>query len=184
MRAWLIAAAFTSSFAALPAAAGNPCEAEMVDAAQRHGVPLPVLYAVGMTETGRKGSLQPWALNIEGKPVFARSRADAISIFNDAWRSGARLIDVGCMQINHRYHGKQFDSLESMFDPHRNVEYAARFLAQLHTENATWAMAVARYHAGADNNAAQQDYICSVIDNLVTSGFGAWTPQSRKFCAN
>ncbi|TJW40286.1 MAG: lytic transglycosylase domain-containing protein, partial [Mesorhizobium sp.] len=48
-------------------AAANPCEPEILRAADRYGVPAGILYAVGLTETGNKGSLQPNALNIEGK---------------------------------------------------------------------------------------------------------------------
>ena len=43
-------------------------------------------------------------------------------------------------------------------------------------------MAVARYHAGPDNDPAQKRYVCRVIANMVATGFGAWTPQSRAFC--
>ncbi len=42
-----------------------------------------------------------------------------------------KLVDLGCMQINHRYHGEKFPSVEAMFDPARNVDYAARFLKDL-----------------------------------------------------
>ncbi|TIN70251.1 MAG: lytic transglycosylase domain-containing protein, partial [Mesorhizobium sp.] len=48
-------------------AAPNPCEPEILRAADRYGVPAGILYAVGLTETGKKGSLQPNALNVEGK---------------------------------------------------------------------------------------------------------------------
>jgi soluble lytic murein transglycosylase-like protein len=60
------------------------------------------------------------------------------------------LIDLGCMQINHRYHGAEFSSVGAMLDPHANVDYAARFLARLHARHETWTMAVARYHAGPE----------------------------------
>ncbi|EEX59880.1 lytic transglycosylase catalytic, partial [Brucella abortus bv. 2 str. 86/8/59] len=49
------------------AQAENICEREMHRASARYGVPLGILYAVGLTETGRKNSLQPYAMNIEGK---------------------------------------------------------------------------------------------------------------------
>src|SRR4051812_15205983 len=52
------------------ARAGGPCEHEMALAARRHGVPLGVLYAVGLSETGRKGILNPYALNIDGKTAL------------------------------------------------------------------------------------------------------------------
>jgi soluble lytic murein transglycosylase-like protein len=154
----------------------------MVRAAEAHRIPLGVLYAVGMTETGRKDSLQPYALNIAGKAVFAGSAEEAMAHFHKARKRGKSLIDLGCMQINYRYHGKQFSSLEEMLDPSANVEYAARFLKELRAREGSWTMAVARYHAGPDNDPAQKRYVCAVIKNLVASGFGSWTPESRTFC--
>jgi soluble lytic murein transglycosylase-like protein len=179
-----LTAAFISSAgsAGLAAASGNPCEPEILRAADRYGVPVGILYAVGLTETGRKGSLQPNALNIEGKAVFPRSPEEALTTFYAARRSGAKLIDLGCMQINHHYHGDHFRSVEEMLDPRRNVDYAARFLVSLHARHMTWSMAVARYHAGPDNDPAQKRYVCRVIANMVATGFGKWTSNARSFC--
>jgi soluble lytic murein transglycosylase-like protein len=186
LRSALAAACISSlagTAAAVPAlAAGNPCEAEILRAAERHGVPAGILYAVGLAETGRKGSLHPYALNIEGRAVFAASAAQAETEFRRASAGGARLIDLGCMQINHHYHSGQFAGLRAMLDPRQNVDYAARFLARLKARHGTWAMAVARYHAGPDNDPAQKRYVCRVIANLAATGFGQWTPQARSFC--
>lgn len=137
---------------------------------------------MGLAETGRKGSLQPYALNIEGKAVFARSMDDAIRTFERARNNGVKLIDLGCMQINHHYHADQFDNVRQMLDPRRNVEYAARFLAELKRRHGSWSMAVARYHAGPKNDPAQKRYVCRVIANLAATGFGKWTEQARQFC--
>ncbi|MCG6114404.1 MAG: lytic transglycosylase domain-containing protein [Mesorhizobium sp.] len=179
----ILAAACLSSLMALPVlAAGNPCEAEIIRASQRHGVPEGILYAVGLTETGQRGSLHPNALNIAGRAVFASSRGDAVREFNRARQEGVRLIDLGCMQINHHYHQEHFTSVEAMLDPRLNVDYAARFLAQLKTRHDTWSMAVARYHAGPDNDPAQKRYICRVVANMVATGFGQWTQTARNFC--
>ncbi|MCV0381274.1 lytic transglycosylase domain-containing protein [Nitratireductor sp.] len=177
--------AFIFSLAALTAgaqAATNACESEILRAAERYHVPPGILYAVGLTETGVKGSLQPHALNIEGKAVFARSTSEAIRTFEKARREGRKLIDLGCMQINHHYHGDQFRNLNAMLDPRQNVDYAARFLVQLKKRHGSWSMAVARYHAGPDNDPAQKRYVCRVITNMVATGFGAWTPEARSFC--
>ena len=43
-------------------------------------------------------------------------------------------------------------------------------------------MAVARYHAGPNNNPAQKRYLCRVIANMVAVGFGAWTSKAHEFC--
>lgn len=158
------------------------CESYMIEAAKNEGVPLGVLYAVGMTETGKKGSLHPYALNIEGDTVFASSPREALAHFAKARKAGAKLIDLGCMQVNHHYHGNQFASPADMLDPRKNVAYAAHFLKELRQREGSWTMAVARYHAGPNNNPAQKSYICKVIRNLVASGFGAWTPAARSFC--
>jgi soluble lytic murein transglycosylase-like protein len=181
----VVGAVFLSSFCGvLPASAAalNICEREMIAASGEHKVPLGVLYAVGLTETGRKGRLSPYALNIEGKTVFTDSEADAMKSFKNARRSGVKLIDLGCMQINHHYHGADFSSVEEMLDPHKNVAYAAKFLSELRVQEGSWTMAVARYHAGPNNNPAQKRYVCMVIRNLVASNFGAWTPEAKRFC--
>jgi soluble lytic murein transglycosylase-like protein len=166
------------------ASSSGICEREITAAAAKYGIPEGILYSVGLTETGRRGSLQPWALNIEGKAVFAVSRKDAISTFSDARNRGAKLIDLGCMQINHHYHGDQFVSPDEMLNPKKNVEYAAKFLSRLHSKHVTWTMAVARYHAGPDNDPAQKRYVCRVISNLVATGYGKWTPAASDFCDN
>jgi soluble lytic murein transglycosylase-like protein len=178
-----LALAFIFSVLAIAAAsAANVCEREMARAARAYDVPLGVLYAVGLTETGRKGSLQPYAMNIEGEPYFASDLADARRRFDVAAQAGKKLIDIGCMQINHRFHAENFASLEAMFEPRRNVEYAARFLTELKVREGSWTMAVARYHAGPNNDPAQKRYVCAVIRNLVASGFGEWTANARNFC--
>lgn len=160
------------------------CEREIAAAAIKYDVPEGILYSVGLTETGKRGSLQPWALNVEGKAVFAASRQDAIQVFEDARRQGAKLIDLGCMQINYRYHGDQFSGPEAMLNPRSNVEYAAKFLSRLHAKHVTWTMAVARYHAGPNNDPAQKRYVCRVISNLVATGYGKWTANASEFCGN
>jgi len=154
----------------------------MVAAAHRYGIPAGILYAVGLTETGRRGSLSPNALNIDGKPVFPATASEAVAAFEQAKRRGARLIDLGCMQINHHYHAAAFAGVRDMLDPARNVDYAARFLRDLKGRHQSWSLAVARYHAGPDNDPAQKRYVCKVIANMVATGFGKWTPGARDFC--
>lgn len=180
----LALALFTfSGLGAGTAFAGNVCEKEMERASAKYGVPLGILYAVGLTETGRKGSLQPYAMNIEGASFFGASAADAKRKFAEARSQGKKLIDLGCMQINYHYHGEKFRSISHMLEPKANVDYAARFLQELKAREGTWTMAVARYHAGPNNDPAQKRYVCAVIRNMVAVEFGTWTPNARRFCA-
>lgn len=186
-RTWrriFVAALFICNASTAEAAARKTslCEREMARAARQYGVPLGILYAVGLTETGRRGALYPYALGAEGQTVFARNIDDAIANFEAMRHKGIKLIDLGCMQINHYYHGDQFASVRAMFDPARNVDYAARFLKELKQREGSWTMAVARYNAGPNNQPAQKRYICHIVSHLVSSGFGAWTDKARSLC--
>jgi soluble lytic murein transglycosylase-like protein len=177
-----LAAVALISFTSEAGASLRDCESAISAAAAKFGIPEGILYSVGLTETGRKGSLQPYAMNVEGKAYYFEGLEEALQAFQRARDGGAVLIDVGCMQINQHFHGEHFSSVEAMFDPRRNVEYAARFLSDLHSRHETWTMAVARYHAGPNNDPAQKRYVCRVIANLVATGYGSWTPNARQFC--
>ena len=165
-----------------PLPAVPSCEREIASAAKRYSIPLAVFYAVGLNETGTRGRLQPYSMNIDGQSVASASLVDALARFHQAKAAGARMIDIGCMQINHHYHGSHFASVEAMFDPAGNIDYAARFLRDLKLRERTWTMAVARYNAGPNNNPAQKVYVCGVLTKMVASGFGAWTESARNFC--
>ncbi|MCC8938233.1 transglycosylase SLT domain-containing protein [Bradyrhizobium sp. Arg68] len=187
IRTWRCAIVAALSICSVTAGAARadsarPCEREMARAARVHGIPLGILYAVGLTETGRRGVLHPYALGAEGQTVFAKDIDDAIANFEAMRRRGTKLIDLGCMQINHYYHGDKFASVKAMFDPARNVDYAARFLKELKQREGSWTMAVARYNAGPNNQPAQKRYVCHIVAHLVSSGFGAWTDQARSLC--
>lgn len=164
------------------AAAAGSCEQEIAVAAARHHIPLAVFYAVGLNETGWKGRLQPFSMNIDGRAVASTTLSEALGRFRQAKAGGARMIDIGCMQINHHYHATRFGSLEAMFDPTLNVDYAARFLRELKEREGTWTLAAARYNAGPNNNPAQKLYVCGVLTKMVASGFGAWTESAKAFC--
>jgi soluble lytic murein transglycosylase-like protein len=166
------------------AAAGDSflCEQQMKRASAQNGIPLNILYSVGLTETGHRGVLGPYDMNVDGRAVHSRDLNEALARLESERAKGAKFIDVGCMQINVYWHGGQFRSIRDMFDPPRNVGYAARLLMDLKAREGSWTLAVARYNAGPNNNVAQKRYVCAVIGNMVRSGFGAWTPAARQFC--
>lgn len=143
-----------------------------------------MLYAVGLTETGKKGSLHPYALNIEGTTVFTASQAAALEQFALARKRGKKLIDLGCMQVNHHYHGANFNSVSDMIDPLKNIRYAAKLLKSLRQSEGSWTAAVAKYHCSDRKPAEQKRYICAVVANLVATGFGKWTPEARANCGH
>ena len=62
-------------------------------------------------------------------------------------QQGIKNIDVGCMQINLRYHGKSFKNLDEAFDPKKNVSYSASFLNKLHKRTNDWKKTAMQYHS-------------------------------------
>jgi len=127
------------------------CEQAAARASASSGVPLSVLRAIALTETGRtrEGSFRPWpwTVNMEGKGVWFDSFEEARAYVAKHHARGARSYDVGCFQINYRWHGQHFASLDQMFDPDANAAYAARFLSELHAELGDWSRAAGAYHS-------------------------------------
>lgn len=136
--------------------ADNAAGAEMCDnaariASRRHGVPLDVMNAISRTETGRfvanKLSPWPWTVNLRGKGYWFTSRRAAHDFVRRHMKQGARSFDVGCFQINYKWHGAAFRSVSDMFDPINNADYAATYLNRLNRELGDWSLAAGAYHS-------------------------------------
>lgn len=146
---------FAMALALLPglaiASAGALCDRAALTASERHDVPLHVLLAITRVETGRSGpdglTPWPWTMNIAGKGFWLDGRTEAQRLATRTVFSGQSSFDVGCFQINYRWHGQHFRSLDHMFDPAANADYAARFLSELYSEFGAWPKAVAAYHS-------------------------------------
>ena len=127
------------------------CERAAVEAAAGSGVPVSVLKAISLTETGRErgGEVRPWpwTVNMEGKGVWFDSREAALAYVYEHYKRGARSFDVGCFQINYKWHHENFASIEEMFDPSANARYAAAFLTSLHAESGDWETAAGAFHS-------------------------------------
>ncbi|MBX2855120.1 MAG: lytic transglycosylase domain-containing protein [Rhodobacteraceae bacterium] len=131
------------------------CDRAIVEAAARHGTPLRLMRAVALVESGKKVTTEdgshrvawPWTVNMEGAGHWFDSRAAALRFVRAAQARGARSFDVGCMQVNHLWHGDNFNSLEAMFQPVANADYAARFLRELMDETGDWMRAAGHYHS-------------------------------------
>ncbi|MEM8789576.1 MAG: transglycosylase SLT domain-containing protein [Pseudomonadota bacterium] len=127
------------------------CDAAGARAAQRMGVPVEVLRAITRAETGRTlaGAHRPWpwTVNMEGEGRWFSTPEEALAYVRAHHARGARSYDVGCFQINYRWHGQEFASVEQMFDPNQNALYAARFLRDLYAEKGSWGAAAGAYHS-------------------------------------
>jgi hypothetical protein len=133
------------------------CDAAAREVAPRAGVPLPVMRAITRVETGRGRGLEPWpwTVNMEGKGHWFETRAEAEAFVARAMARGARSFDIGCFQINHRWHGTAFRSPSEMFDPLRNAAYAARFLKDLHAQSGNWSVAAGWFHSRTPERARE-----------------------------
>ena len=127
------------------------CDQVAAEASRRTGVPISVLQAISLTETGRKsdGAFRPWpwTVNMEGKGVWFESEDEARAYVYKEFKRGARSFDIGCFQINYKWHGTAFRSIDEMFDPLANALYAAKFLKSLHAEQGDWGRAAGAYHS-------------------------------------
>jgi hypothetical protein len=127
------------------------CDQAAAEASARTGVPVAVLEAISLAETGRKHGGQfrpwPWTVNMEGKGLWFDSVDDARAYVYSQYKRGARSFDVGCFQINYKWHGQAFPSIDAMFDPVAGAVYAAEFLRDLHAEEGSWSEAAGAYHS-------------------------------------
>lgn len=133
------------------------CEGAAEVAATEFGVPVDLLRAVTLAETGRlqDGALRPWpwAVNQAGHGQWFDTRQAAETYVRIAVETGARNIDVGCFQLNYRWHAAAFTSVSEMFDPLRNARYAASFLLKLYQELGDWRLAAGAYHSRTPDRA-------------------------------
>ncbi len=133
------------------------CDGAAMEAASRFGVPVSVLMSIARVETGqiRQGELRPWpwTINSAGQGYFFETRQQAIDFAAAQIEASNINFDVGCFQVNLRWHSKGFTSLENAFDPNANAAYAAHFLVDLLHETGDWSGAVAAYHSRTEVHA-------------------------------
>lgn len=120
---------------------------------QSEAIPTHLLTAISLVETGRgqSGSPEifawPWTVTALGRGQHFDSKEEALAEVEILLTEGVRNIDVGCMQVNLKYHPNAFATLAEALDPKANTRYAARFLKRLHKSNNNWMKAVGAYHS-------------------------------------
>ncbi len=113
-----------------------------------------LLQTIASVESGRwnaeagKRVAWPWTVHAKGKGRYYKTKAEAIAAVQDLQRRGITNIDVGCMQINLKYHGTAFKNLDEAFDPQKNANYSAQFLRNLYKRNKqNWTKTAMHYHS-------------------------------------
>lgn len=172
--AMIIAAAAASTFAwsspalaqAADYGASADCPTLISQAETRRNIPRGLLMAIAMTESSLNGRPNPFAMNIAGRSYFASSGQDMANVISANWQRGVTSIDVGCMQINLKYHGMKFGRLTDLLNSPTNVEYGASYLIALAVEAGSWKDAVMSYH-NKKNPTRRAWYGCKVWNNYL-----------------
>lgn len=154
-----------------PIPAQSLCVREILRAQLRHGIPDNILLGIGLQEAGvtRDGGLTiwPWAVNAAGEGRIFESRAAALDWVGAQQAAGVESIDVGCMQINLRWHPGAFDGAAQGFDPAVNVDYAARFLKHLYQQTGDWKTAAGSYHSFTPEK--RETYLAALTRNVAVA---------------
>lgn len=140
-------------------ASPQTCYGAAQKAADQSGVPVDILLAITLNETGRQraGEIEPWpwTMNVAGKGYWFDNQAEAKAFAKRQLDRGQVSFDVGCFQINYRWHKSGFAGIDAMFDPVENALYAAKFLSALHAETGSWLEAAGAYHSRTPKYAAR-----------------------------
>ncbi|OZG32436.1 lytic transglycosylase domain-containing protein [Rickettsia endosymbiont of Culicoides newsteadi] len=109
----------------------------------QYAIPSGLLLALANVES----NYQPYSLNISGKSVISNSVEQAKNIAEQYLQKGKQNIDIGVMQLNYFWHGKNFTSIAEMLTPKKNIHYAAQLLTGLYKQHGSWHKAVRYYHS-------------------------------------
>ena len=86
------------------------CAAVISEVEPQWRIPDKLLYAISVVETGRwdteteQNFAWPWTVTAEGKGRYFATKETAIRAVEQLQMRGVSNIDVGCMQVNLRYH--------------------------------------------------------------------------------
>ena len=137
----------------------DDCERSIRKAERKYALPPYLLAAIALTESGRDGKPSPLAMNIAGRTYFASDTGEMETVVARNGGEGAS-IDVGCVQVNLRWHAARFKNWRSLLVPMYNAEYAALYLTELKRRYGSWNAAVGAYHSRTPWRSA--NYACLV----------------------
>lgn len=144
----LIIKAISVLILTISAAYGNVCRSKISLAERSEGLPPNLLQAIATVETGRAAAPWPWTINAKGlKNHFYNTKDAAHAAAVKLMQSGKTNVDLGCIQINYHYHGKNFKNVREILDPHKNIFYGAKLLKEMYRKLGSWEKVVARYHS-------------------------------------
>ena len=132
---------------------GDVCRLAADVVEEEYQIKKSLLHTIASVESGRWDKVKnkrvawPWTVHANGKGYYFNSKKEAIDAVKSMQAQGMTNIDVGCMQINLKYHGHNFKNLDEAFDPRKNVTYSAKFLRKLHAKTKSWQKSAMQYHS-------------------------------------
>lgn len=143
-----------------------------------------IVWAVTGTESTYRGQPWPWSANYKGKPYYFKNQKALKKFVSKLSKKQRGDLDIGCMQLNYRYHGWKFNDILEMTDPHRNMILGSLYLYELYLKEKIyqldkkrhnprwkipddlhiWAIAVGRYHSHKVKNGKK--YVKAVTKHL------------------
>lgn len=115
----------------------------------RTTVPKALLLKIAKVESGigRQKTPWPWAIQVQGKSYYFKNQLAATLYIKQLLLLGIENFDVGCFQINWKWHKDKVRTPQELLNPNKNTLIAAQFLNDLKAQHQSWVKAVAYYHS-------------------------------------
>lgn len=139
-----------------------------------------ILTAIAVKETGRKDKFWPWSINWAGKSYYLKDRNQAIDAARYLIKSGHTNFDTSVMQVNWKWHGHRFSSIDAAFDPITNIRVAEQILVEHFNATGSWRSAIARYHSKTPS--LNRPYLDDVLKQMARLQKPPLESPEKKIC--
>lgn len=109
---------------------------------RNNGIPVGMLSSIAEVESKQN----PYAINANRKSHNFKNQNDAVKYVKQLSAKGVKNISVGCCQLHYATHLKNFESINDMLTPQKNISYAAKLLKGLYNKYGSWEKAIKMYH--------------------------------------
>lgn len=150
-RGLVLVVLWASSGLADPLEEAARCDTAATRAAHEAHIPGNALRAAARLASGRRIGAAllpwPWTVRIDGEPIDFETEDELRHFLFAAFKSGARVFDVGCFAVRHRWPDPATRGLDDMVAPLAGARHAAGALRAHYHVAGTWTGALAALHA-------------------------------------
>jgi hypothetical protein len=142
----------------------DACTEQAVAVERERSVPLGLLHAIALAESGYNGQPHPYALRIGRKSLYPANPEQALRLLIGSKGHAPRYANVGCMQLALPGRHRTVAAAERMLDPAINMRAAASYLIGWQATTGSWTAAVSHFQGGGPR--ARQAYVCRIWNYL------------------